>query len=60
MRFLEERPGTFRKLLRKRNNVESVSSSMKKRFGGVARAAKTNARAVELPSARTCRNMTFA
>ncbi len=36
--FLEEHPGTFRKLLRKRNNVESVFSSMKERFGGVVRA----------------------
>ncbi len=28
--FLKEHPGTFHKLLRKRNNVESVFSSVKK------------------------------
>ena len=33
LRFLEEHPGTFRKLLRKRNNVESVSPSVKKGSG---------------------------
>ncbi len=33
LRFLEEYPGAFRKLLRKRNNVESVFSSMKEQFG---------------------------
>ncbi len=32
---------------------------MKERFGGVARAPKTTARAVELPSTRTRRNTTF-
>ena len=58
--FLEKHPGTFRKLLRKRNNVESIFSSMKERFGGVVRAVKTNAQTIELPSTRTCCNMTFA
>ena len=60
LRFLEERPGTFRKLLRKRNNVECVFSSMKERFGGVVRAVKTKTQTVELPSACICYNMAFA
>ena len=58
--FLEKRPGTFHKLLRKKNNVESVFSSMKERFGGVVRAVKTNAQTIELPFTCTYHNMTFA
>ena len=58
--FLEEHPGTFRKLLRKRNNVESVFSSMKERFGGVVRAVKAKTQTVELLSMCVCYNMTFA
>ena len=34
LRFGEEHPGTFHRILRLRNNVESVFSSMKARFGG--------------------------
>ncbi len=60
LRFLEEHPGTFRKLLRKRNNVESVFSSMKERFGGVVRAVKAKTQTVELLSMCVCYNMTFA
>ena len=60
LRFLEEHPGTFRKILRKRNNVESVFSSMKERFGGVVRAVKAKTQTVELPSMCTYHNMTFA
>ena len=44
MRFLEGLPGTFHKLPYKRNNVESVSQSVKERFGGVVRAVETNTR----------------
>ena len=58
--FLKERPGAFRKLSRKRNDAGGVSPSMKERFGGVARAAKAKTQTVELPSACTCRNATFA
>ena len=60
LRFLEKHLGTFHKLLRKRNNVESVFSSMKERFGGVVRAVKTNAQTIELLSTCTYHNMTFA
>ena len=38
LRFRDEHPGTFYGILRTRNNVESVFSSMKERFGGVVRA----------------------
>ena len=60
LRFLEEHPGTFRNILRKRNNVESVFSYMKERFGGVVRAVKTKTQIVELLSTCTYHNMTFA
>ena len=60
LRFFEKHPGTFHKLLRKRNNVESVSPSVKERFGGVARAAKANTQTVGLLSMRTCHIMTLA
>ena len=60
LRFLEKHPGTFHKLLRKRNNVESVFSSMKERFRGVVRAVRTNTQTVELLSTCICYNMTFA
>ncbi len=58
--FPGERPGTFRKLLRKRNDAESVFSPVKEGLGGAARAAGAKTRAVELPSTRTCRDMAFA
>ena len=58
--FLEEHPGTFRKLLRKRNNAESIFSSMKERFGGVVRAVKAKTQTVELLSMCVYHNMTFA
>ena len=60
LRFLEEHPATFHKMPRKRNNVESVFSSMKERFGGVVRAVRMKIQTVELPSTRTCHNVTFA
>ena len=60
LRFSGERPGAFRKLLRKRNNAESVFSSVKERFVGVVRAVKTKTQTVELLSACTRHNMTFA
>ena len=44
MGFLEERPGAFRKMLRKSNNAKSVFLSVRERFGGVVRAVKANAR----------------
>ena len=58
--FPGERPGAFRKLLRKRNNVGGVFSSVKERFGGVARAAGAKTRAAGLPSVRAYHNVTFA
>ena len=58
--FLEEHPGTFRKSLQKRNNVESVFSPVKARFGGAARAVKAKTQTVELPSTCAYHNMTFA
>ena len=60
LRFRDEHPGTFYGILRIRNNVESVFSSMKERFGGVVRALKTHTQAVELLSMCICYNMTFA
>ena len=38
LRFREKHPRTFYQILRLRNNVENVFSSMKARFGGVVRA----------------------
>ena len=38
--FGGERPRTFYSILRIRNNIESVFSAMKERFGGVVRALK--------------------
>ena len=58
--FSGERPGTFRKLLRKRNNIKSVFSSMKERFGGAVWAVKTKTQAAVLLPTCTCHNMTFA
>ena len=60
LRFRNEHPGTFYGILRTRNNVESVFSSMKERFGGVVRALKTRTQTVELLSVCICYNMTFA
>ena len=59
LRFREEHPGTFHRLLRLRNNVESVFSSMKARFGGVVRALKERTQSVELLSMTICYNMAF-
>ena len=58
--LFEKCPGAFRKLLRKRNNDESVFLSMKERFGSVVRAVKTNPHTVKLLSVCTYHNMTFA
>ena len=60
LRFRNEHPRTFHNILRIRNNVESVFSSMKARFGGVVRALKPHTQAVELLSMCICYNMTFA
>ena len=59
-RFPGERPGVFRKLLRKRNSVKDVFSPVKEGLGGAARAAGAKTQTVELPSTCTCRNMVFA
>ena len=60
LRFREEHPGTFYRILRLRNNVESVFSSMKARFGGVVRALREGTQSVELLSMTICYNMAFA
>ena len=57
MRFREERPGTFHRILRLRNNVVSVFSSMKARFGGVVRALREKTQPAELLSMTVCYNM---
>ena len=53
-----EHPGTFYKMVRLRNNIESVFSSLKERFGGMVRAAGARTRAVELLSKVIAYNMT--
>ena len=60
LRFREEHPRTFYNILRLRNNVESVISALKARFGGVVRALKDCTQSVELLSMCICYNMTFA
>ena len=52
-----EHPGTFYKMVRLRNNIESVFSSLKERFGGMVRAAGARTRAVELLSKVIAYNM---
>ena len=60
LRFFEKHPRTFYKLLRLRNNVESIFSSIKARFSGMVRALKEHTQTVELLSKCICYNMTFA
>ena len=45
-------------MVRLRNNIESVFSSIKERFGGMVRAAGARTRAVELLSKVITYNMT--
>ena len=59
LRFRDEHPRTFHNILRIRNNVESVFSSMKERFGGVVRALKPHTQAVELLSMCICYHMSI-
>ena len=59
LRFRDEHPGTFYGILHIKNNVESVFSSMKERFGGVVRAFKTRTQAVELLSMCICYHMSI-
>ena len=59
LRFREAHPGTFHRLLRLRNNIESVFSSMKARFGGVVRALRQNTQSVELLSMTVCYHMSI-
>ena len=58
MRFGGEHPGTFR-ILRLRNNVESVFSSMNAWFGVVVRVLKEKTRSAKLLSMTVCYNMAF-
>ena len=59
LRFRNEHPRTFYNILRIRNNVESVFSSIKDRFGGIVRALNPHTWAVELLLVCICYNMTF-
>ncbi len=60
LRFGEDHPGTFHRILRLRNNVGSVFSSMKARFGGVVRPLRETTRSVELPSTTVRYNTALA
>ena len=57
VRFCREHPGTFYKLVGIRNNVESVFSAMKERFGAVVRAVRERTQSIELLSMVICYNM---
>ena len=57
LRFCRDHPGTFYRLVALRNNVESVFSSMKERFGAVVRAVRERAQCTELLSMAICYNM---
>ena len=59
LRFHKEHQGIFYRILRLRNNVESVFSSMKARFSGVVRALKETTQSAELLSMTICYNMAF-
>ena len=64
LRFRDEHPRTFctipyHTILRIRNNVESIFSSMKDKFGSVVRALNLHSQGVELLSMCICYNMTF-
>ena len=54
LRFREAHPGTYYRMLRLRNNIESVFSSMKARFGGMVRALRQDTQSVELLSMTIC------
>ena len=60
LRFGEEYPGIFHRILRLRNNVVSIFSSMKARFCGVVRALMEKTQSVELLSMTVCYNTAFA
>ena len=59
LRFYEEHPGTFYKILRKRNNVESLFSSVKSRFKAMVRALQEHTQTVELLSKCICYYMSI-
>lgn len=60
LRFYEEHPGTFHRILSLRNNVESVFSAVKDRFGAVVRSLRERTQSVELLSMVVCYNMAIA
>lgn len=60
LRFREEHPGAFHRILLLRNNVENVFSSMRARFGAVVRALKEGIQLAELLSMTVYYNMAFA
>ena len=57
LRFYEKHPRTFYKKLSRRNNVESVFSAMKDRFGAIVRSLKERTQSTELLSMVVCYNM---
>ena len=57
VKFSKEHPGTFFRLVGIRNNVESVFSSMKERFGAAVRAVGDRTSSIELLSMAICYNM---
>ena len=59
LRFRDEHPRTFYNILRIRNNVDGIFSSMKDRFGGIVRALNLYTQSIELLSMCICYNMTF-
>lgn len=60
LKFYEERPGIFHRILSMRNSVEGVFSAIKDRFGAVIRALRERTQSVELPSMVVCYNMAVA
>ena len=57
LRFFEKHPRTFYKKLSRRNNVESVFSAIKDRFGAIVRALRERTQETELLSMVVCYNM---
>ncbi len=57
LRFFEKHPRTFYNKLSRKNNVESVFSAIKDRFGAIVRALREHTQETELLSMVVCYNM---
>ena len=57
LRLFENHPRTFYNKLSRRNNVESVFSSIQDRFGAIVRALRERTQETELLSMVVCYNM---